>query len=47
MRPIILGGIAVGILAGTVILSSECAEAQYSTEKGQGLRSKKRRKSYA
>jgi len=40
MRTIILSGIAsgiaIGILAGTAILSSERAEAQYSTQKGQG-----------
>jgi hypothetical protein len=39
MRTIILGGIvgiAIGIVAGTAILSSERAEAQYSTQRGQG-----------
>jgi hypothetical protein len=36
MRTIILGGIAIGILAGTTVLSSERTEAQYSTQKGQG-----------
>jgi hypothetical protein len=40
MRTIFLGGIAsgiaIGLLAGTAILSSETAEAQYSTQRGQG-----------
>jgi len=40
MRTIILSGIAsgiaIGILAGTATLSSERAEAQYSTQRGQG-----------
>jgi hypothetical protein len=36
MRTVILGGIGivVGILAGTAVLSTESAQAQYSTQKG-------------
>jgi hypothetical protein len=46
MRTILLGGIAIGLLTGTAILSSESAEAQYSTQKGkawvgQSLRAQK------
>jgi hypothetical protein len=38
MRTVILGsiGIAVGILAGTAVLSIESAQAQYSTQPGKG-----------
>jgi hypothetical protein len=35
MRTIIASGIAIGILAGAAILSSERTEAQYSTQRGQ------------
>ena len=38
MRTVIFGGIGivVGILAGTAVLSTESAQAQYSTQPGKG-----------
>ena len=40
MRTIILVGIAIGLLTGTAILSSESAKAQYTTQPGHGWRAK-------